>query len=137
MVDEPLGDRRGGVHHEEPVGAVRAEDAAQIAPELERVLDVTVRIPQPHDISRTDDLGGLLRLHAPDLGEPLPHHVSVLGSGRPIGDDADRQLRALVHPSRERPRGSELEIVGVSRDRQHPVTRWGHPVLTTSTSVGG
>jgi hypothetical protein len=73
VVDEEILDGGIRVHDHETVRASAAEHARDVAPQVQRVLDVAVPVTKPHDLPGADHRRGALGFHAPHRRQPLPH----------------------------------------------------------------
>ena len=111
---------RSGLGQTTRSGLTLPDHPGQIAAQADSRLYLAVRVTEEPDVVHADAFGrrGLLR---PAQWGHLGARERLVESARvTVGDNAVDNVDAAARPERDRPRGAEVQVVGVRRDGEHP-----------------
>ena len=105
-------------HHVRPMFPDRANDEP---PELGRVLQCAVGIPQVDHLLHAQGLRGVGLLNLAYLGQTLRRHFRIAGALVAVGAQNVNDLGALLDPLGYGPAAAAFPIVGMRNDHHSPV----------------
>ena len=110
-----------GRHGDDALGPHLADDARQVAAQVERRLDATVGVAEEHEVGDADVLGRRGLLVSAQLRHLGASDVLVEPARVAVGDDAVGDVDAGVGPRRHAPGDAEVDVVGVRGHDQDPL----------------
>ena len=97
-----------------------------VAPEVARVLDLAVGIPEELHADDAERAGGVALLFLADARQSLGGHRTVAGALVAVGHDDVRNLAAIPHELRDGASGAELGIVRMGGHDENALDLLGH-----------
>ena len=106
---------------EQSVRPALADHPAQVPAQIEGHLQLSVRVTQEDHVFDADLLGGCPLFALPDAADLRAGDLRVEAAGVTVGDDAVGDLQARLGPVRDRAGRTEVDVVGMGHDDQHPL----------------
>ena len=103
------------------VGPHLPDDARDVATEIERHFEATVRVAEERQVGDADLVRRSRLLSPSDAGDLGARDRRIEAAGVAVGDDAVRHLDAGLGPHRDRPGTPEVDVVGVRHHAQDPL----------------
>jgi hypothetical protein len=120
------------VLRDDQVRAEAADLSRHVAPELARVLHLTVLVPEELHALDAEHAGGVSLLGLPDRDQAVGRHGAVARALVAVGDDHVRDLAPLLDELRHRAPGPELGVVRMRGDHHHALDAVCHPLSSVA-----